>query len=387
MKMPRRLWAAALGSLLLKLALAWNTFGTNDILLWQGAAQRIETQGIAALYRERIPEVYQGRELVLELYNHPPMVSYGLAGLSRLERTSGVPLRFWLRAVSSLADVVSTVLVWRLTSSAFAASIMALSPLAVMLSGYHGNTDPLIQMFLLLSALLLQRGLERAGSLAFGMALNIKIVPLLVLPAFWFSFANLRARARFLLLAGGLWAVVSAPVLLQEPWGVFQHVFLYTGSYGRWGWARLIHGLAPESTLDLFARIGGLALLFPILGWFGWRMRNAPLYDRVGAQLIAFYAVTPSFGIQYLGWATAWLAGLGRRWAYAFLALSSTFAFMVYHYWAGSVLPWWFSNALAERWWGGWAEVTSWVLWLLCAVWTVSSTGAKMGGQGTIRKR
>jgi len=62
---------------------------------------------------------------------------------------------------------------------------MALSPVSIMVSGFHGNTDPVMICLVLLSIYLVESGRPAwlCGAI-FGMAMWIKIVPVIFLPAF-----------------------------------------------------------------------------------------------------------------------------------------------------------------------------------------------------------
>jgi len=95
--------AASAVALALKLVIAATTFGTEDVRTFGVFADGAMERGPVGVYS--INFAAQGL-----LYNHPPLIGFYLDALSRVD----LPLGFSLRAVSSLADMVSAVLVFEL---------------------------------------------------------------------------------------------------------------------------------------------------------------------------------------------------------------------------------------------------------------------------------
>ena len=100
-----------------------------------------------------------------------------------LAETTGIPFRFWLRFPSVMADLGSFFLVirwlkrlWPTRNHGAVLLSLALCPTAILISGYHGNTDS-IMIFLVLMALYTVDNTWLAG-LIFGLALCVKVVPL-----------------------------------------------------------------------------------------------------------------------------------------------------------------------------------------------------------------
>jgi Gpi18-like mannosyltransferase len=121
---------------------------------------------------------------------------------------------------SSVADVVTALLVFELvrirrglSEATLAGTVVACSPVLIVISGFHGNTDPVFVMFILLSAYLIahDRPLGAGASAAIG--LSIKLVPIVALPALaaalWHHRQRLvRATLGFLFVLVPLWAPV-----------------------------------------------------------------------------------------------------------------------------------------------------------------------------------
>src|SRR5215471_17658934 len=68
----------ALVSFLIKAALAFNTFGTNDVLMFQESFEKAErVPGIQMYEHKTVRLDYEGKKLWDELFNHPPsMISF-----------------------------------------------------------------------------------------------------------------------------------------------------------------------------------------------------------------------------------------------------------------------------------------------------------------------
>jgi hypothetical protein len=67
------LLAGMVGSLAIKAVLAWSTLGTNDVLLWQFAAEKARH---VRLYTEGVDLFYLGRPYPPSVFNHPPFMIY-----------------------------------------------------------------------------------------------------------------------------------------------------------------------------------------------------------------------------------------------------------------------------------------------------------------------
>src|SRR5439155_7541930 len=169
----------------LKLPLLLNTRGTNDVLFWERNLAKISTDGGLALYRDGATIFRDGKLYHIEPFNQPPFMISLLRLWGGAMAISGLPLSFWLRLTSSLADIGSLWLVWRILRPQTSALVLiALSPVSIMVSGFHGNTDPIMIFFILLSIYLLEirRNVLLAG-MALGMAMNIKVMPIVFGPA------------------------------------------------------------------------------------------------------------------------------------------------------------------------------------------------------------
>jgi hypothetical protein len=319
---------AAACAFLFKLLLALFTEGTLDAAAFADHLAKIEGFGGAGAYR--VSGAFNNP------FNSPPFIVHFLKAVGWLARTTGLPFAFWLRLPCILADAGSLYLVWKLLERSGARRetplllvMLALSPVSIIISGFHGNTDPLMIFFVLLSAYLLEaRGRVRLAALAFGLALDIKVAPLIFAPALWFYLPGMRRRIEYFGLAALVFLCGSLPYLLSDPLLIARSVFGYSSIYGHWGWTLLAAKWFPESLQfarpphgvtgahAVAASVGKwlmLALVTAAALWFNRRRDRPPLALQLGFAAALFLFLTPGFGSQYLSWLVPWTVFLGWR--------------------------------------------------------------------------
>src|SRR5262249_51809162 len=121
----------------------------------------------------------------------------------------------------------------------------ALSPVLLVVSGYHGNTDPVFVMFAVLSLYLLtlRASTTRAAlaGICFGVSFSVKLVPILVLPLLVLLAWRAGVRRLVAFLAGI--AVFMAPLWIPVAvlnWTPFKvNVLGYAGYGGSTSWGLL----------------------------------------------------------------------------------------------------------------------------------------------------
>ena len=175
----RAVWAIALVGVGLRLAIGASTFGTDDVHAWIDFSQGAVDRGPIGIY---------AIDFDASLYNHGPLTSWLLVGLGHLSDL-GLSYPFLIRLPASVADGVTTLALFQLLrgvrgdkAAVAAAAMFSFSPLAVTVSGFHGNTDPAFVMFVLVSLLMLTSYHNGwAAGIALGLALSVKIVPVVAL--------------------------------------------------------------------------------------------------------------------------------------------------------------------------------------------------------------
>ncbi len=323
--------------------LAHYTYGTNDMYRWELFAAGARHSGVV-LYH------------ALADFNHPPSMLYFLRFLGWLVDHTSVSFPFLLRAASALADFAGLALVWKIlrpepdqTSMRWAILLLALSPGLLVISGFHGNTDSLMIFFLLLAVYFAERGRPAALSgAAFGLAVCVKLTPLIALPAIVLYVSGYRRRVAFCAAAGIVLLLGWSPFIFQDGRFILDRVFGYRSIYGHWGISylldRLAHGggfaQSASASSDLFHKYGALTLLALIGAWtlrFHLARRKPPIFAQVGAILILFLAGSGGFGVHYLAWLMPWIPSFGVESALVFYTASGVFSILVYNYWCGGV--------------------------------------------------
>ena len=233
--------------------------------------------------------------------------------------------------------------------------LYALSPVAVFISAWHGQLDPMA-VFLGLSAMLLARRQRAAtAGLVLGLAVAAESWPVLFLPGallclpvrrWWQVVASAAA-----VLAG--WALVIPLALHASLAKALDTLTGYRGYSGTWGWSGLLRyarltaaGFAGPHVTPV-QRIGTALIVLALVGVVV-AFRHRPPEDVSVAIILAFLVTSAAVGPQYLLWPAALLYAARRPAGYVFLALSSVYVVLFYVYafprhesyssWPGAVL-------------------------------------------------
>jgi hypothetical protein len=369
--------ALVLVSLAAKFWLALRTFGTNDVVYWQEFLATMREAGGVGVYRQ------------IDWFNHPPFMLHALDAMDRLARATSLPFPFWLRLPAIVADVGSVAAVagllaklppeWRVERPRLTLAVLAAAPVPIAVSGFHGNTDPAMIFFVVLAVYLLDGpGIPLLAGAAFGMALNVKVVPLIFVPMLFCYLPGVWRRLQFFAAAGAVVLAGSLPYVRQDPAVIARNVLGYGSFYGYWGLARVLSSVAPGSWLNAAFEAKGRLLALGLVTLAGlamnWRARRAPLFLQCGLVAFLFLAFSPGFGIQYLAWLAPWVVGYGLPATVAYHATAGLFALEVYTYWSKG-FPWYFADARAfvPEWWSPpivAAELACWatVVAILCVM-------------------
>lgn len=305
-------------------------------------AYRHTPADVAVVFRRVGQAVLRGKDPLATLpryqWNFLPFSAYLLA----IELKIGWPWQVAVKLLPVACDVTTIGLVGFFARPAAADNarfLYALCPLALLVSAWHGQIDP-IAVTLGLSALLLARQHHALwAGIVLGFAVASKTWPLLFAPGVFRDIP----RGRWWQTALGAVAViatlvVSSPLLLH---GSVRHdvtvVLGYRSYLGSWGWTgilRYLHlaGLGWAGPhVDAFQRLGALITAVTLVAVvLVFRRCSGP--DLTLAVLLAFLAVTPGFGPQYLLWPAALLCAARRPAGYAYLFLASVYAGVFYLY-------------------------------------------------------
>src|SRR5438552_13729862 len=275
--------ALALVALTLKLAIAYNTIGTNDAVFFYGFAKALSEHGLEWTYQHS------------RYFNHPPLTAYYLRGIYALTEQHwcqevGIHFPFLLRLPGIIADFLVVLVLLRMSKidiliPTWALALFAVSPVSLMVSGFHGNTDPVMVLLLVCAVWMCLQNRPALAGLFFALSCQIKIVPLLFLPAlvlFWWS----QNRSRGFLISGAVTTcLLWLEPLMNFPMLFAKNVLAYGSYWGMWGITYLFRltGLTEFSRLSFFDLEHVQDVVIFLLSvmivaaalWVVWRCRRA----------------------------------------------------------------------------------------------------------------
>lgn len=353
------------GSFALRFFLAIVTFGTNDVETWLLFQEHILSSGMIEVYRK------------VEWFNHPPLMGIYLWAISIFATPTEPRLfPFLIRLPAMLADGLSVWLVFQLfrhfwdEAVAWKASAMiAAAPLMVLVSGFHGNTDPVFMSLVLLTAYLLtvRKNVPLAGGV-YGLSLSIKIVPVILVPLFFFWLKDWNKRFKF-------FVPVAVMVILGYGYHAYHDFFLikrnifdYESSAVRWGLTPLLHlvGVPPKFYVK-FLKYSLLACIC-LKSWHLTKSsRHEPkvLLEGLAWSFMIFLLLSPGFGIQYLVWLAAPIMFFGMKHALRYTIITGVLAFSVYNNWSDG-FPWYYAGSAI---WNPWEWLLLYLVWIDLVKW------------------
>lgn len=337
------LWLIAGLGVIFRVWLAYNSLGSNDIFIWHKFAQTIDKFGLPYMY-DHVPT-----------FNHPPLMGYFAQGALHIAQVTGMPFEFIFKLNGVLADLLTMGILWKIWrtydqhNALMAVAAFSVSLIAILIGAYHGNTNSLCMSLSLLAAYLYQQKRPLASGLALALAINVKVVPILLIPVFVMSHHSWRDAARFFigLLAGLL---PMGLFFIGHMEGFVNNIFNYNSIPDRWGIMLFLYEGAQNPAfkeagykfVDYYIANGRYVILGLVLLTSIWQFftRERTLYEAVALSFAIFLIFAPGFGIQYLIYICPFLFAINVRWAVAYSCLAGVFAGMVYYsFWSGT-FPW-----------------------------------------------
>jgi hypothetical protein len=317
------LLAALILATLLKAFLALKWPETLDSRAYVEFLNVIREQGALALYEVR--GSYNNP------FNFPPAVIHLIKAVGFVSDSTGLPFKFWLRLIPSLADVGSFFVIWNLLrghkDQFRILFLLALCPTSILISGYEGNIDGFMIFPVVLAVWLIESKKSIGwGGVSWGMALNVKVVPLMFGAALFFKLSSTKARIKFFVATAVIILICSMPFLLQNP-GIIRKVVGYSSIYGVWGISKLVVMLTGDAGFAHwpYDPTGKHAILASLMKWFviavimivsylmNRREPKPPLLKQFGLIVAIFLFFTPGFGVQYLVWLVPFVTAAGLR--------------------------------------------------------------------------
>src|SRR6266567_553656 len=296
-ELSRRFWLALiLAGAIARMALWWISIGSNDVTSWRQFGKSIAADGLAATYRN------------IQLYNHPPLM--GLYAMQAWRLSGGDLWTFahLLKLPGLAGEALILWALWRFASPQ-ASAAYAWLPAAILVSAFHGNTDCLYTALVLVAVIAFDRQLYFLAGLLLAAALNVKLIPLVLLPLVFIGSPNRRALLR---LTTGL-ALGAAPFVvpaLAAGHAMYRNMVVYNSFADNWGLlvilragvhipvlgkfvAILKDAYLPAGRYFVLAAITLVALLSKFRG-----SRLMAEQAALGAAL--FLLLIPGFGVQYV---------------------------------------------------------------------------------------
>ena len=381
--------ATALVALAIKLVIALNTFGTNDVIAFYQFASSLTEHGLRWCYEN------------LVAFNHPPLVAYSLEGILRLSHEpflerNGISFPFLLRLPGIIADFITVLILLRVNQQTqlkiapWALHLFALSPVSLMVSGFHGNTDPIMVLFLVLASYMVLRNKPIASGIFFALSCQIKIIPLLFFPIFFLFWYAHRGHARFFLSTTTASLLLWSGPLLNFPVTFIKNVLSYGSFWGLWGityWLRLtgwsqfgrvtFHDFLPAQ--NLVANLLKLLIIVAVLVIACRRRTLAAesFFQSIAYAWIIFFVFSPGVCAQYMVWLAPFIVLLSPM-LYGYLTMTSALFLFFFYNTIADAFPWYIGISQGshnEKW-------LPWSIW----PWTVLIIGMVVLWRKAVKK-
>ncbi|MCS7032484.1 MAG: glycosyltransferase 87 family protein [Phycisphaerae bacterium] len=343
LRSTRLLLAVIAVGLAARFALLSISIGSLDAVIWQRLAEKVVTHGLYETYRQDI------------WMNHPPVSALWAAWVWRAAEASGLNFAQLYKLPVVIADCATCLLIylsWQARAGQLvalqAAALYAWNVDAILISAHHCNSDPVYSMLSLLALWLLEiRRAPLLAGLALGAAINIKLIPALLLAPF-LLLPRSRAELVRVLVGLGLMAVPCVYVWLELGKTFQKRVIGYDSAPTGWGFHHLIDQLSNhpllKSYLDTVAeryRRSAALLVMAVAAWAVLRLRRrekgADRIDASAAAAACYAAVTPALAPQHTVFIGVLLFASDPRSGAHWGLLSGAWAIVYYFFaWDGS---------------------------------------------------
>lgn len=329
-----------------RIVISYFSIGTNDATAWLMFAERITGTGLTDLYRTHEP------------FNHPPLM--GLWSYLALKLTYHFPLHFFF--MFRLPGIIMDVLValglysiWETrkgkTYGALAFACYGLSLISILISGYHGNTDPLYAGLVFFSLCAFSRNRFFLSGTLLGCAVNIKIIPCLFILPLLAIIPDWKNRIKFI-AGGSIWTIpfIAAGIITGPAF--VRNVFGYDSFVDYWGiqlFLLLFASNSPEyrslflTLSEYYSSIGRYLIIgcFVLLSvWLVKHSKNQVNPFKVIAIFVAIFAIiAPGFAGQYFVLFPPLILAFSLSWGLSIATLTGLLTGVSYHSFLVSYFP------------------------------------------------
>jgi Glycosyltransferase family 87 len=386
MSSERMIILAALVAMALKIYCASTTIGTNDTKSHFEFGRIICKYGLDYMYR------------LTDVFNHTPVtggiicLAYSLA--NKLD-PYGSPHAYQyfpliLRLPGIFADFLTVLVLLLLHKKTgrppvWALALFALSPVSFMVSGYHGNVDSVMVLFLAAAAYCCVEKHPAMSGLFLGLSCNIKVIPLLLTPVFFFFWLHRGKKAAWQFTAACVFTCVAgwSVALIGSPAIFLKNVLGYNHYWGQWGityWLNIspwemFHPSGPftltsisQAVLTILKDTVILGVL--VIGWTQRRLPNQEFFSVLAGAWLLFFVLSPNIAPQYMIWLAPFVLFYSPGWYAVLTAASGLFLFFFYNT-ISQGMPWFYgeSKVSLNNLWLPWSNCPWAVLIAMLAVW------------------
>lgn len=356
-KMPGKLisrgmfafWGAIVIGAALRVYCVVGTDGTGDMDDWEDHARQVHDRGLIGYYHAN------------SFANHPPFISELGSLILETSVATRIPFRILFRGLFALVDAASALLLFLLLPADRRRFLLTacywMSPAAIIISSFHGNTDTAVAFFLLLSIWLARDSRTVRSGIALGAGLWVKLPGILALPALITFFRSRRARGAFFLATAVTALSTYLPSLIQDYKIVLTNVFGYrglilqtTGGAPLWGPSVLLFSTVapiqvwPEKFLApiLFVLEQSWYLAIGAMFVLMWLRRHCSDAAQVCATIAMAYIILLGFSdywaFQYFAWSLPFWFFLSWRFWVPAVSLTSAYLYSLHAHFCDSPL-------------------------------------------------
>ncbi len=357
----------AIMAFLLRAIIAFSFYGTYDVNSYQLVAHLLSA----------------GKNVYIETtrYNYTPLWMFIIYLINHVSEFLGIPFSSLIKLPIIICDVGIGLILFKLAGGANLEKRFAVvflywfSPIAILISSYHGQFDSIWILFALLSlyAWDTKRGLSNTF-LSIGIA--IKFVPVIFLPAYLVRLKSFQTKLKFALIALVPSVIITLPFFLATPSAVIRNVINYRSEYGIYGMSLILDTLSKVNDLlhkiNYYYKVSNGVILFIAILLTALITSKKGISHALTLIVLTFFVISSGFAIQYLLWLLPFGLLIDLKKVTRYSILASGFLLYAYSapYWSSS-LPFGLTKALDDIQFGRWLMMP---VYIFCVYWFAELT-------------